>query len=294
MALTAPGGYTRAPSRSGPPAASSTRARGSPLRRLILFFATGALSGYVPLAPGTAGAAVGLALYLAGLGALPAPLYLVTLAAGIALAVWASDEAIKLFGEKDPPQVTIDEVVGLLTTLALVPTRGAFHLGPVPLSATALLQLHGQPDPLLRAQPPAGRRLNPDIHIRPRKLGGDRLATNTAGDLSRPTAEGVQRCDPVPSTDRPQLICQRHPCSLRAAIKRGARNHSSLRISDLVVSSVERLRISNLNRRNAPKSQPKYIRTFVPSYVLGFKFRAGLRPLTYSREAAGAPPALLP
>ncbi len=141
MALTAPGGrgYTRAPSRSGPPAASSTRARGSPLRRLILFFATGALSGYVPLAPGTAGAAVGLALYLAGLGALPAPLYLVTLAAGIALAVWASDEAIKLFGEKDPPQVTIDEVVGLLTTLALVPTRGAFHLGPVPLSATALL-----------------------------------------------------------------------------------------------------------------------------------------------------------
>jgi phosphatidylglycerophosphatase A len=109
------------------------------LRPLILFLATGALSGYAPLAPGTAGAAVGLVLYLAGLVALPAPLYLVTLAAGIAVAVWSSDEAIKLLGEKDPPQVTIDEVVGLLTTLALVPTRGAFHLGPLPLSATAIL-----------------------------------------------------------------------------------------------------------------------------------------------------------
>lgn len=91
------------------------------MRRLILFIATGAGSGYVPGAPGTAGAAVGTLLFLLGLRALPAPLYLLTLAAAIALAVWASEEAIPIFGSKDPRQVTIDEVVGVLTTLALLP-----------------------------------------------------------------------------------------------------------------------------------------------------------------------------
>ena len=130
-------------SRGGPEAIEASGSElpgpGSPLRRLILFLATGALSGYVPVAPGTAGTLVGLAVYLAGLGALSAPLYLVTLAAAIALAVWVSEEAIALLGKKDPPQVTIDEVVGLLTTMALVPTRGAFHVGPISISATALL-----------------------------------------------------------------------------------------------------------------------------------------------------------
>jgi hypothetical protein len=43
------------------------------------------------------------------------------LAAAIALAVWVSEAAIPIFGCKDPRQVTIDEVVGVLTTLALLP-----------------------------------------------------------------------------------------------------------------------------------------------------------------------------
>jgi phosphatidylglycerophosphatase A len=91
------------------------------LRALILFFATGAGSGYVPVAPGTAGALVGLVVYLAGLGSLPGPLYLLTLLGAIALAVWSSEGAIAIFGKQDPKQVTIDEVVGMLTTFALLP-----------------------------------------------------------------------------------------------------------------------------------------------------------------------------
>ena len=91
------------------------------MRRLILFIATAAGSGYVPVAPGTAGTVVGTALFLLGLRALPAPLYLLTLVAAIVLAIWVSDAAIPLFGNKDPRQVTIDEVVGVLTALALLP-----------------------------------------------------------------------------------------------------------------------------------------------------------------------------
>jgi phosphatidylglycerophosphatase A len=102
------------------------------LRALILFLATGAGSGYVPVAPGTAGALVGLIVYVAGLGSLPGPLYLLTLLAAIALAVWCSESAIVIFGARDPKQVTIDEVVGMLTTFALLPGPAAGGSFPRP------------------------------------------------------------------------------------------------------------------------------------------------------------------
>lgn len=99
------------------------------MRAIIVFIATGAGTGYVPGAPGTAGALLGVVIHAVGLGALPAPLYFVTLLAGIALAVWASDGAIAIFGRKDPAQVTIDEVVGMLTTMALAPSLGEVSIG---------------------------------------------------------------------------------------------------------------------------------------------------------------------
>lgn len=102
------------------------------MKGFILFLATGAGTGYVPIAPGTAGTLLGVLIYAAGLETLPGPLYLLTLLSGIALAVWASDGAIAIFGRKDPAQVTIDEVVGMLTTMAFVPS-----LGKLPLLAGA-------------------------------------------------------------------------------------------------------------------------------------------------------------
>ena len=105
------------------------------MRGLVLFIATGAGSGYVPVAPGTAGALVGLVLFVLGLRVLEGPLYLLTLAAAIALAVWSSAAAIPIFGRKDPRQVTIDEVVGMLTTLALLPETASISAGPFAMEA---------------------------------------------------------------------------------------------------------------------------------------------------------------
>ncbi len=74
-------------------------------------------AGYAPLAPGTAGAAVGVALYavLCGLG--PA-LYALTVAALLFLGIWAADIAERVFATVDDGRIVIDEVVGQLVTLA--------------------------------------------------------------------------------------------------------------------------------------------------------------------------------
>jgi phosphatidylglycerophosphatase A len=82
--------------------------------------------GYFPLAPGTAGSAVGLGLVV-GIGRLPVARHwqaAIVAAAAIAigaLGVWAAGEAEKYFGHVDPGQVVIDEVVGQMVTLLLQP-----------------------------------------------------------------------------------------------------------------------------------------------------------------------------
>jgi len=79
--------------------------------------ATAGGAGRAPIAPGTVGSAVGVALYLllADLGAF---LFGVTLLGLAFLGIWASDEAERAFGQKDDGRIVIDEVVGQLLTLA--------------------------------------------------------------------------------------------------------------------------------------------------------------------------------
>lgn len=97
-----------------------------PRRGLAIWIATSAGAGYFPIAPGTAGSAVGVAL-VAGLERLPLPatwqMALVgIIAAGLfALGVWAAGKAEKFFGRVDPGQVVIDEVVGQMVTLLARP-----------------------------------------------------------------------------------------------------------------------------------------------------------------------------
>jgi len=93
---------------------------GSPPRAAI-FLATGAGAGYGPIAPGTWGSAVGVALYLplSAAGALP---YAAVLVALLAAGIWAAGEAERAFGRKDDGRIVIDEVVGQL--LALSPLLG--------------------------------------------------------------------------------------------------------------------------------------------------------------------------
>ncbi len=88
--------------------------------RVVLFFATGAGVGYLPIAPGTWGTVLGVGIFLLFARMSPA-LFMLTLAALCALAVWASGRAEVLFGEHDASRIVIDEIAGFLVTMALVP-----------------------------------------------------------------------------------------------------------------------------------------------------------------------------
>ena len=87
------------------------------MRQVIRFFATACYVGYIPLAPGTWGTIVGVGLYWLISGLAPF-VYAVTVIAFIIFAIWVSGFAKELFDEVDPPQVVIDEVAGILVTLA--------------------------------------------------------------------------------------------------------------------------------------------------------------------------------
>src|SRR5262249_40570201 len=84
-----------------------------------LALAPGLGAGYVPVAPGTWGWAVGLLLWLA----LPSAAWVQALAiiAVVVAGVWSGGVAEHHFGRPDPGQVVIDEVAGMLVTLFLNP-----------------------------------------------------------------------------------------------------------------------------------------------------------------------------
>jgi phosphatidylglycerophosphatase A len=87
---------------------------------IILFFATGAYSGYISFAPGTWGTLVGLPLcyFLSLLGW---PLQLILLFVFMPVAAWISGKGECYLGTKDPGAIVIDEIAGILITLIFVP-----------------------------------------------------------------------------------------------------------------------------------------------------------------------------
>jgi phosphatidylglycerophosphatase A len=89
--------------------------------RLAVFLATVAYCGYFPIAPGTVGSAAGLVVYLlvwwTHCAILEVGLIVVTFAVG----TWAATHAERFFGGIDPGPVVIDEVLGMLVTLAFIP-----------------------------------------------------------------------------------------------------------------------------------------------------------------------------
>jgi len=92
------------------------------MRIFILALATAGGSGYSPVASGTAGSVVGLALWalVGGLAALP---YAAVCAAVIGLGIWSAGRAEEIFGGHDDGRITIDEVAGMLVSLAALPWR---------------------------------------------------------------------------------------------------------------------------------------------------------------------------
>lgn len=81
---------------------------------------TGLGSGYCPFAPGTAGTLAGIPVYLV-FSTFPWPVLLLSVTALSFLAVYVSGEAERMFGERDPSAVVIDEIAGLQVALFLVP-----------------------------------------------------------------------------------------------------------------------------------------------------------------------------
>jgi len=94
----------------------------------VLFLATGCGAGYAPLAPGTAGSAVGVLLFYL-LSPLPLIWYLAIIAAVTLAAIWCAGKAEKILGTNDPQQVVIDEIAGQLITLAALPAHWTYMLG---------------------------------------------------------------------------------------------------------------------------------------------------------------------
>ncbi len=86
-----------------------------------MFIATGAYSGYLPKAPGTWGSLVGVLLWLLGLHKLDPTTYAIMLAGILLIGTATAGAAEKIVDQGDPGLVVIDEILGQLITLALVP-----------------------------------------------------------------------------------------------------------------------------------------------------------------------------
>jgi phosphatidylglycerophosphatase A len=93
------------------------------MRRLGLFIATCGYLGYVPIAPGTFGSAAGLAVFYAVRSTGSVSVELAAIVILFAIGVWSGTVAEHYFGGIDPGPVVLDEVVGMLITLALIPVN---------------------------------------------------------------------------------------------------------------------------------------------------------------------------
>ena len=94
--------------------------KGSFLNKFVIFIATGGYAGFFPYAPGTVGALVGI-LFCFLFSNFPLSIYLLSTTTLFFLGVWAADRAENSFARKDSPRIVIDEVVGYLATMVLIP-----------------------------------------------------------------------------------------------------------------------------------------------------------------------------
>jgi phosphatidylglycerophosphatase A len=88
---------------------------------LTKLVATGFYSGYAPIAPGTAGSIVAVALYFLPVFELPLILSVVTLIVFF-IGTFVSSQMEKILGD-DPPVVVIDEIVGQWITFLFLPEK---------------------------------------------------------------------------------------------------------------------------------------------------------------------------
>jgi phosphatidylglycerophosphatase A len=93
------------------------------MRRLGVFIATCAYIGYAPVAPGTFGSAAGLVAFALVRHFGSSITEAVTILVLFVIGIWSATEAERHFGGVDPGPVVMDEVVGMLMTLAFLPVN---------------------------------------------------------------------------------------------------------------------------------------------------------------------------
>ena len=91
------------------------------MNRLGLFVATCGYLGYMPIAPGTFGSAAGLAVFFAVRSTGSVAVEVAAIVLLFAIGIWSGTVAEHHFGGIDPGPVVLDEVVGMLITLFLLP-----------------------------------------------------------------------------------------------------------------------------------------------------------------------------
>ncbi len=92
------------------------------MTRIAILISSVFYTGYFPIAPGTAGSAAGLAIYgVMRLAGAPPAADLALIGVLFALGCWSGTVAERYFLKTDPGQVVLDEVIGMLVTLVLLP-----------------------------------------------------------------------------------------------------------------------------------------------------------------------------
>ena len=91
------------------------------MHRVGLFIATCGYLGYVPVAPGTFGSAAGLVAFYAVRSTGSMGVELAAIIVLFATGIWSGTVAEQHFGGVDPGPIVLDEVVGMLITLAFLP-----------------------------------------------------------------------------------------------------------------------------------------------------------------------------
>ena len=91
--------------------------------RLALFIATCGYLGYARIAPGTVGSAAGLLIFWAVRRTASPAVEIATIVVVVLAGIWGGSVAEQHFKGTDPAFVIIDEVAGMLITLALLPVN---------------------------------------------------------------------------------------------------------------------------------------------------------------------------
>jgi phosphatidylglycerophosphatase A len=96
------------------------------MRGLALAIATGGYVGFLPVVPGTFGSALGLVLFVGLRSVAPPAADLLVAVLLFVIGLWAANIAERELGGKDPAPIVIDEVLGMLLTLAWLPASMPF------------------------------------------------------------------------------------------------------------------------------------------------------------------------